>query len=158
MVILKRGALEFKEFIELVLAGAGIIIVGLLFYTLISPSFDKVDKSSAAYFDILDEQLAAAESNGVGKMLSLTKDDDVSYYIVYFGEKDYAEGFVLKKRVGENSICVCSDEDDAKKCNYCRNLDVSATMNGDVLDYFVINIESQPTIKFSEGHYDFVVK
>jgi len=63
----KRGELMNKEIIEILLAAAGVFVVVWLLYGLISPSFDKVDKTSEAFFDTFLEQVSVADKNGVGK-------------------------------------------------------------------------------------------
>ena len=51
----KRGELMTKEIIEIVLAAAGIVLMTMLMYSLIAPTFNELEKTSGAYFeDFLD--------------------------------------------------------------------------------------------------------
>lgn len=123
----KRGALVDNEFIELILATACIIGMIFLLYNLIAPSFDKNDKTAEAYLNYFVEAVDAADKTGTGTF-SIWQEDNVKFYLVYFGNKINLEIGGLKfNSVGNNKnhICVCYGE----QCSRCTNLDYPVKFN-----------------------------
>ncbi len=172
----KKGELVIEEVLEIILAAAGVFLLVLLFYNLLSPGFDKTDETAKSYFNILEEQMALAKSGGEGKMFFVGDDKDkLKYFIVYFGDKSSYEyrfeyhggGPVtrylpfIKSGGAVNSICICSGDigglNKAPKfsCNYCEDLKSPADYNGG--ESFAIFVSDEPTIKFENDKYIFGV-
>ncbi len=146
-----------KEIIEILLAAAGVFVVVWLLYGLISPSFDKVDKTSEAFFDTFLEQVSVADKNGVGKFSIWQKEDKVRYFLVYFGSgKSHEvedENFVALKE-GDNLVCLCSVEEDKRSCEYCKNLNSVVELKGEEGREY-IGYGEEIEMRFVNGFYKF---
>jgi hypothetical protein len=157
----KGGEMTVSEIVQLLLATAGIVIVILLFYQLMSPSFNKTKKTSEAYFDIVLEKLEAAKVNQgeSQKIITLSSNNVVAYYLVYFGEGNYfeltpQEIFIVSKNI-PNQLCVCSIDGEKIKCDYCEGLEKPITINGNQEPEFSIPLNEEIEISFEDGHYKF---
>ncbi|MFA5061252.1 MAG: hypothetical protein WC494_02975 [Candidatus Pacearchaeota archaeon] len=121
----KKAELTTHEILELILAIAGITVVAILLYNLISPKFNVEEKTAESYFNSFKESVETAEKGGTGIFKIWQPEKEVNYFLIYFGttisyEKDSQEFF----SIGENSnhICLCYTKDQETFCNYCENL------------------------------------
>ena len=123
-----------KEFIELILGAAGALILILLLWYLISPTWDKREEAARSYFNTLEEAIEDADDGGVGR---ISRWDNLNVYIVYFGHKlrhdrersNRKMKFIAPNR-GNNQVCVCyyaggKDDDEYEKynCGFCMELE-----------------------------------
>jgi hypothetical protein len=105
----KKGALETKEIIELVLAAAGIFILLFLFFKLFAPSFDKNQETAKSYFDTLKNEIAKADNKQIGEFSLWQKD---GFALVYFGDKrtfinNDGTLFSIDSFGEKNQVCIC---------------------------------------------------
>jgi len=156
----KKGMLP-TELVQLILAVAGAVIVFIIFYAFFVPDFNKTDKTSEAYFNIVTEKLTAAEKGTTQLMAGLSAQEDVEHYLVYFGEENFLELtskkiFVAKENV-PNQLCICSIDENTIKCNYCTSLQKPATLNNEILPKFNILLKDPTEITYlsEKGHYNF---
>jgi hypothetical protein len=160
----KKGtALVSDETLELILAGAGVILLLFLLYILISPYFSKQDETLKSYLQSLNSEIGKANSGGVGEFM-IYQDNDV--YLVYFGNKSVAGltgenwRFFMKKSY-KNNICFCRKTDvvDNKACNpkFCTSLDRAAVLinNSEADSRFIVSYYQKLTIKKGDGSWIF---
>lgn len=129
----RRGELTTQEILEIILAGAAVLLMGFLLYRLISPSFDVNDETAKAYFDSFMDAIKVADSDGDGVFSMWQPEGDVSFHVVYFGgrrsvargERGEMEFFSFGKN--ENHVCLCYIEEGESECGYCENLKYPAT-------------------------------
>ena len=114
-----------KEILEIILAAAGIILLAVLIYNLISPDFDKDEEAAKSYFASLEEQIGVADAGDVGRF-SLWQDDgeDAEFFVVYFADKPFWPADKKFHSWGNNvnHICVCYVEGKLDTCGPCRDL------------------------------------
>ena len=63
----KKGELTTNELLEIILVVAGIVLLAVFFYSLVSPMWDKGDETSKAYLESLMSQIETADDGGVGQ-------------------------------------------------------------------------------------------
>lgn len=123
----KKAELTTKEILEIILGAAVFLVLAVFLYQLISPNFNKGDETVKSYFNNFKDQVAVADSGGVGSFSIWqpeNKQGKREFYLVYFGSSSsYGEG-VKFYSLGNNlnTICVCSLEDRDTNCNSCENL------------------------------------
>lgn len=123
----KRGGIVDKNLIELIMAVAGVFLLVTLMVFLFSPSFDKEDKSSESYFNGLKDAVGLANSGSQGEFFMMDMgDEDVDFYLVYFGGvssfEDSSYGKFSYLGSGRNAICICYKKGDVSMCRYCEDL------------------------------------
>jgi len=154
----KRGALVPESIIKLILAVAVIIILGILFFTLLSPFFDKGDATSEAYFESLENEIKIAKDGGIGEFFiwDIETGDATSYHLVYFGNRLLVEeeGIGYTSKGEENNICVCSTSLDKGICNYCSSLENPSSIDGEETE-FVVSKGEKVSIEFRGDRYEF---
>ncbi len=131
----KKAVLETKEIIELILGAAVTLVLILLIWALVSPSFNKQEKTAEAYFESLKK--AIGEVDDGAKSVNLDLYQDSSMRIVYFGEYLSVESYnyVFKpKTPSRNQVCVCyrvtKNHEAIGVCNYCLKLKYPAIVKG----------------------------
>jgi len=129
MQVNKKGSLETKEIIELLLAAAGIFILVVLLYNILAPDFDKDEETAESYFNSLMDEIDVASSGGTGEFSMWLPEEEkgTHFYVVYFGSRKYVDlnDEVTFASVGfhDNRICVCYVKDEEANCDFCKNLD-----------------------------------
>jgi len=155
----KRGDMTTKEILEIVLGGAVVLLLLLLLYNLIMPDFDEGDKTAEAYFESLEKEIGAADSDNVGSFsIWQPSDDGREFFLIYFGNhSSYGESPRKFYSLGNNvnHICVCSWDDGVDVCDYCRNLELPVRYNGDV-ESWAVGVGSRLKITRAGGYYEFV--
>ncbi len=120
----KKGELTTNEILEIVLAAAGIVILFILLYNLISPIFNKEEKTSESYFDSFIEAVGMADKGGTGTFSMWQSEEGVEYYLIYFKDSisynDNGREFFSMSR-NEDHICLCYSKKE-NVCNFCENL------------------------------------
>jgi len=120
-----KKAIMIKEILEIILAAAGVFIVALLLYKIISPSFDKDKETAKSYFDTFQEEIKKINSGQEGEFLIW---DNENVFLVYFGDKTSTNWFNHRFFAGahdKNYICMCyllKDKQDETKCEFCAYL------------------------------------
>ncbi len=166
----KRGQLTTDEFLGTIPA---IVIVVLLFVflgNLISSNFDKDEKTAESYFDNFKEQIAVADSGGIGsfRMWHLENDDEGNFYLVYFGSSSSYENKLKFDSLGNNlkfyslgnnlnHICLCYLENEDSKCSYCEKLEYPVSVVGlsvDEYDCWAIDRGKKIEIIRGDGVYE----
>lgn len=125
MRINKRGGakLGLREFMELVLAGAVIVILVWLMWSLIAPSFDKDKETAESYMKTLKSKIAKADAGNVGEFEIWQPEEKkgIHFFLVYFGEAQRFGDF-LSIGNHENRICICYIKDSESTCDSCFDL------------------------------------
>lgn len=128
----KKGSLETKEILEVILAAAGILILVLLFFKLVFP-YNPEKETAKAYFDDLKSKIAEVDAGHAEEFYMWQPEVDTKYFVVYFGQGTSfitpINGTSVKfSSIGnnENHICVCYVEKGSEKgiCPSCMNLDL----------------------------------
>ncbi|MDH3353525.1 MAG: hypothetical protein OEL87_03690 [Nanoarchaeota archaeon] len=137
----KRGGMVDKNLIELILAVAGVFLLVTLMVFLFSPGFDKEDKSSESYFNGLKDAINLADSGSQGEFFMMDMgDEDVDFYLVYFGGvssfSDSLYGKFSYLGSGKNAVCICYKKGDLSMCRYCENLNLP-------IDYLVDGVSGK---------------
>ena len=160
----KRGELVTSEIIEVVLVVAGVFVIVVFLYNLISPTFDRGDKISESFLGILEEQIEIADS-GTGEFsfwgIESVEGNDLDYFLVYFGDRNSVNyssdvSFVSEGN-NKNNICICSLDEKFTSCKHCKDLELPVLFNPDPEEIFVgkgrkIGIVNEKT------HYNFIVE
>lgn len=135
----KKGELTTNELLEIILVAAGIVLLAVFFYSLVSPMWDKGDETSKAYLESLMSQIETADDGGVGEFfiwpIESNEGDPVGYYLVYFGDKlsiSFAEerSFVSGGD-NKNYVCICSSSEEVEICNACKDLKFPVILSGE---------------------------
>lgn len=162
-MVSKKGALLNKELIELILAAVGIFLLLIVMYNLISPNFDKKDKTSEAYFDSFLEKIDSLLSEG-GAEFSFWQPSNSKeeYYLVYFGDKVNIDAGSMKfYSLGSNSnhTCVCHlDKKNEYLCDYCINLNYPLKKSFDEEDLpFVFSEKSILKLRKEADFYSYEI-
>ncbi|MEI6058278.1 MAG: hypothetical protein WCP89_00750 [archaeon] len=122
--ITKRGSLETKEIIELVLAAAAVIVVIWLLWSLISPEFNKEQKAAEAYMSTLQEEIGKVDGGAEFGTFSLWQ-PKLDVRLLYFGDGIVVKVDDLTYRTGglkKNQICFCYLKSKDWICNICSAL------------------------------------
>ena len=83
----KKGSLETKEIIELLLAAAAIVLLIILMVRILDPGVNKNEKAAISYLETLKDQLKEAEK-GKEQEFELWQGD---FFLVYFDRKNEFE-------------------------------------------------------------------
>jgi lysozyme len=161
----KRGELVTSEIIEVVLVVAGVFVIVVFLYNLISPTFDRGDKISESFLGILEEQIEIADSGGMGEFyfwgLESAEGENLDYFLVYFGDRNSVNLTLDVSFVSEgnnkNNVCICSFDEGITSCKHCKVLELPALFSQDTEEMFVgegrkIGIVNEKT------HYNFIVE
>ena len=164
----KGGEMITKEIIELLIAAAGIIVIILLFYSLISPSDSKIMQSSEAFFDLFVDQISVVDGGGVGEFSIWQETDGADLFLIYFGnkngnqvrldfyiEEERYEPTVKYQRDHKNVYCVCSLENKIPGCYHCANLANIASLDGTTGISWSLKYPEKIKMKFENGFYNF---
>jgi hypothetical protein len=92
MRVNKKGELTVQEILEIVLAGAAVLVMGFLLFKLIAPSVDVNKEYAEGVYVKLEQAAAEMEDSGVGKfnILDIPVDYGDSVFLVLFkGERTY---------------------------------------------------------------------
>jgi hypothetical protein len=120
----KKAELTTNEILEIILAAAGIIILVLLLYNLISPNFNKEEKTAESYFDSLKKAIEIADKGGTGTFSIWQPGGATNYYLIYFKEGiSFKQGDLNFLSLGANTnhICLCYTSKE-NICTFCENL------------------------------------
>ncbi len=153
------GEFGIKETLEVVLAGAVIILLLFLLFRIIA-SFDEEDEIAKATLERLLISIEEAE-RGYPSNFSFFEQYDTNMFVVYFGEDSVVHGdsddlkyskglvkgggngvFSFVVSSGKNKICICRIEEtiDVKaSCKTCKNIKTPLFIE-DVENKFVINV------------------
>ena len=164
----KGGEMITKEIIELLIAAAGIIVIILLFYSLISPSDSKIMQSSEAFFDLFVDQISVVDGGGVGEFSIWQETDGADLFLIYFGNVNGNQDRLTFKIEGEpfeptvkyqynhkNVYCVCSLENEIPGCYHCANLANLASLDGTTGSSWSLEYPEKIKMKFENGFYNF---
>ena len=126
----KKGNIVIDNTVELIIAGAGIVILIILLFTLYSPTYDENAERAKSYFQMFKEQVRVADFGVEGSVTFWGPEvEGVGFYLVYFGELSSFEKESLRfttRRKNENTICVCHGNEDKMICGSCKDLDLEA--------------------------------
>ena len=157
----KRGIIE-KEIPELILGAVIFFLLAGLLYNLMSPDYAIADETAESYFKSFMEQVAVADSGGVGSFsiwLPENEKEKRKFYLVYFGgSSSYGNGlnfYSLGNNV--NHICGCFSEDGDVSCDFCENLDYPVFVDGidvDDVGRWAIGVGEKIEIVLKEGVYE----
>jgi hypothetical protein len=154
----KRGEMTWEEILGVVLGAGAVLIMAVLLFRLIAPSFDVNDETAEGYFDLFMEGIGVADSGGTGGFLMWQPEEDVHFYVVYFGDRVKVEGGGAKFSFfadNENAVCLCYVVEEESKCWYCENLRHPATYAGE-LGSWVFGSQNEVEIVKGEGVYEIV--
>ena len=159
MLINKKGKFTITQILSLVLGVASTVIIIILMISILSPNFDKGEKTAEGYFDTFMEQVEVANDGEVGEFSLWQKQetgtDKRIYYLVYFGDKYRyevdGEDFV-SLGVNENHICVCYLYEKETYCNYCEDLKFPINSWVDY-DRWAIAEQKKISIELKGGEY-----
>lgn len=157
----KKGTQLFsQETLEIILTVAGVIILGVLFFKLLAPYFDKTEETSKSYFENLKKAIASADSTGTGDFYIQQYSGKSGWVLVYFGSVTTytTQGITLhisQKR--KNQACICSNyfagEIPVCKKDYCLSLKYPAVWPGWNKENFIVS--SPAKIEKKENNYTF---
>ncbi len=147
----KKGDLTTGEILEIVLSAGAVLVVALLFYRLLAPSFDVNEKTAESYRDSFLAQVAVADSGSSGEFSIWQVGEKDNFYLVYFGDKKSVAGkfYCLDNNV--NKFCVCYGEKNKYECPSCEELRYSASMDGSLS--WVLNPTDNVEIKLNGDVY-----
>jgi hypothetical protein len=167
----KGGEMITKEIIELLIAAAGIIVIILLFYNLISPSDSKIIQSSEAFFDLFVDQISVVDGGGVGEFSIWQETENAELFFIYFGNvngnqnrltfkgqfflDEPFEPTVKYQYNHKNVYCVCSLENEIPGCYHCANLANLASLDGTTGSSWSLEYPEKIKMKFENGFYKF---
>jgi len=157
----KRGELTTEEIIEIVLGAAVVLVMAVLLYNLISPTFNRGDKISESYFDSFEEELEVADKGDIGRFsIWQPEEDKREFYLVYFQDKSvFGTGTRIFYSSGDNvnHICICSWEKRESTCSYCKNLELPVSRISFEEDYssWAIGVGESVEIEKMEDYYEF---
>jgi hypothetical protein len=159
MIFERRGDFLVKNLLSLVLGGAIVLILLLLFFRIFSTGYDPIKETSKGYFNQLENSIKSVEDYGLSDYSPLLlPNGEVSYFLVYFGDRnlisdynyysdrsesaviglDYAASFVTTKRYytdfflrksPKNSICICQLINSQAKLDLEREDEESSASN-----------------------------
>jgi hypothetical protein len=159
----KRGSLETKEIIELILAAAFIVIIAILLWNLISPEYSEGEETAKSYLKSFKVAVAEADRNGKASF-NFWKG---KLAMAYFGDNrraDFGEYSFLRKSAGDNALCFCYDDDPSSRdwdCDECVSLDkpvefrtaVNAKVPKDTIDQLFF-FDEDKYWKYDNYHYN----
>lgn len=128
----KKGSLETKEIIEIVLAAAGIIVLIILLWSLISPNFNVGDETAKSYLRSFEKTMKEVEKSGTGSFVMWGGEPKM----VYFGSGNrisYGKDMFFNANKGDNKVCFCYESKPGAKdweCGACVLLDKPAEFTG----------------------------
>ncbi|MBT3578084.1 hypothetical protein HN499_04730 [archaeon] len=124
----KKGELTSEEIIQIILAGAGIVILIILLWTLISSTFDPGEETAKSYQGALEDVMKGVERSGKGSFVLWGGEPKMVYFEgntrIISGKDVFYEGSRDKNR-----ICFCYESEQEKKdwkCGNCVFLDKPA--------------------------------
>jgi hypothetical protein len=158
-----------SEIIEVVLVVAGVFVIVVFLYNLISPNWDRGDEIAESFLGILEGQIEIADSEGTGEFsfwgLESSEEENLKYSVVYFGDRNsvllpgYEDVSFVSKGNNKNNICICSwDLDNGfTSCRHCKDLELPVIFSLDSGEVFIgegrkIGIVNEKT------HYNFIVE
>ena len=152
-MISKRGELTTKEIVEILLAVAAVFVLVIFLYSVISPSFNKVDETAKSYFESFEKII---EDGGGSFSMWQTEEKGKEFYLVYFQNRSF---FKMRRdfySFGENinHVCVCYWGGDDAKCESCKNLDMPLVKDGDAGEPWVVSVGEEIEIVETEGYYN----
>ena len=120
----KASDLTVKEWIELIIAIIGILLIFFWFFGIFRSGINKDAESAESYFETLKEEIKKADEGKTGEFL-IWENDNV--YLVYFDKDvvvtddnyDYLAFFTINSY--ENYICMCYFKDKEKEKDVCEN-------------------------------------
>ncbi len=160
----KKGSLETKEILELILAVVCTFLLIFLFFKLIAPSFNKDAETAKSYFQTLQGEIEKTDDGGTGEfeIWQPEQEKGAHFYLVYFAEQSRFDWQGINFFSGihnENYFCVCYVKDEESKCKYCDNLKYPA--KGDYFNEvgyapFVVGRGEKLKITKGDGYYNFL--
>ncbi|MFA4960778.1 MAG: hypothetical protein WC548_03895 [Candidatus Pacearchaeota archaeon] len=159
----KRGLLGPKEILEILLAGAVVILLVMLLYSIIDSRFNKNEKTAESYFNSFGKAVEFANSGGRGNFSMWQKESETKFYLIYFEKKTSFDLDNIKfSSVGanENHICICYYNDGKSSCDFCENLDYPVKIENRDFEQFAIEGGREiEIIKVSnENFYHFLIQ
>jgi hypothetical protein len=116
----KRGKIEIKEIIEVLLAAACVTLLIILMIRVFSPTISVPELAAKNYLESLEIALDEAKETGSSEFLMYSSEPN-PYFLVYFGEgysfdKEFKIGvtrIIFKpQKARKNNLCVCYLEGD----------------------------------------------
>lgn len=156
-MISKRGELTTNEILEIVLAVVVVLVLAVLLYKLISPSFDRVDETAESYFDSFGKVI----SDGGGSFsMWQPEEKGEKFYLAYFQNKtSFGEGREFSSFGNNvNHVCVCYWKGGDVKCENCMDLDLPMVKEGKVGESWVVGAGEEIEIIKRDDYYEVVVK
>ena len=159
-MISKRGELTTEELLEIILAVAVVVGLGVLLYRLISPSFDYNDETARSYFDSFEKVI---EDGGGSFSMWQPEKGDGEFYLAYFQNDPSfflrrVDGSVRRfwsSSVGVNYVCVCYWDGKEMNCDYCSNLDMPMVKKeGSVEGSWVVSVGEKIDIVKGDDSYE----
>ena len=165
MSLNKKGNLLSKNTLELILGGAIVLLLLVLLYNLIAPTFNVGDETAKSYFDSLEKEIALADSDKIGSFHMWQpedKDDKREFFLVYFGNHSSFGTNLKFYSLGDNlnRICICYIEDGVDNCKYCRNL-AFPVLSDDAGEGYVpwaVGLNEKLEITKKGDHYEFLTE
>lgn len=154
----KKGEMTTQEILEIVLGAAVVLVMAILLFRLLSPGLDVNEETAEAYFDSFMEEIGVADSGGTGVFLMWQPEEDVSFYVVYFGDGMRIEKEGVNFSLfgdNRNSVCLCYVEEGDSVCGYCENLRHPASYDGELKDW-VFGSQNKVRIIKGEDVYEIV--
>jgi hypothetical protein len=155
----KRAEMSWGEILGLILAVVVVSGLAWLLFRLLMPSFDVNDETARSYFDSFLEGVDVADSGGDGAFLMWQPEENVNFYVVYFGDRKVVESDVefFLLRNNENAVCLCYVEGGESFCKYCKNLRSPVIYDGsDASETWTISAQERVKITKGEGFYEIV--
>jgi hypothetical protein len=122
----KRGSLETKEIIEIVLAGAGIFVLIFLLWALIAPNFNQEEEAAKGYSTGLKAAIEEADRDGRSTFSLWGVDTKMVYFRGVNRVKLGEDIFYETENKDKNRICFCYENKPGDKnwqCDGCILLD-----------------------------------
>jgi hypothetical protein len=159
----KKGEMMSKELFDIVLAGVVVVLLIVLLFALIAPSFNRTEKTAESYFDSFLDAVAVADKGGTGSFSMWQKGEGVDFFLAYFGDKiSFTDDRNSFDSVGinKNKACICYKEKEMK-CTHCVNLKYPVRL-GDNEEYVEFSFKVGDKIEIAklrnENFYRFVKK
>jgi hypothetical protein len=116
----KRGKIEIKEIIEVLLAAACVTLLIILMIRVFSPTISVSELAAKNYLESLEIALDEAKETGSSEFLMYSSEPN-PYFLVYLGEGySFDKGFKIgvtriifkPQKARKNNLCVCYLEGD----------------------------------------------
>ena len=160
-MVSKRGELTTNEILEIILAVVAVLVMAYLLYGLISPRFDKTDKTAESYFKSFNEVIS--DGGGSFSMWQPENSGEVFYFAYFGGDMVFylRDGDSISKffSFGDNvnHFCICYLDKEVK-CNYCSNLDMPLVFEGKTDESWILGVGEKVNVVKRESYYEVSVE